>query len=159
VTFPWSRIRGYNAATRSDRPLCRRLAIAASARVSRSPIAATPPVRLAGKVWSKAIQSLAAAYENATFSYIAVNRMDEFVLMHGRIFLNIQPSAIPLSHFQSKSVRAGHYRLADLKMDARALIECIFSGKLETPHGSLSFPASDDGTYASNCGSAQKANR
>jgi hypothetical protein len=107
----------------------------------------------------QAIQSLAAAYENATFSYIAVNRMDEFVLMHGRIFLNIQPSAIPLSLFQSKSVRAGHYRLADLKMDARALIECIFSGKLETPHGSLSFPASDDGTYASNCGSAQKANR
>jgi hypothetical protein len=98
----------------------------------------------------QAIQSLAAAYENATFAYFAVNRMDEFVLMNGRIFLNIQPSAIPFSHFRSKSVRAGHYRLADLQMDAPTLIECLFSGKLETPHGSLSFPASDDGRYVAN---------
>jgi hypothetical protein len=37
-----------------------------------------------------------------------------------------------------------------LKVDARALIECVCSGKLETPHGALHFPVPQDGSYATN---------
>ena len=98
----------------------------------------------------QSIEAVAAGYQNTTFAYIAIKHQSDFVLVQGRIFFNTEPSRIPHSHFQSKSVRAGHYRLAEFKMDARALIGCLCSGTLETPHGPLRFPVSHEGSYTAN---------
>src|SRR6266700_7822071 len=72
----------------------------------------------------RSIDAVALAYQNTTFAYMAIKHQSDFVLVQGRIFFNADPSRVPFSHFQSTSVRAGHYRLAELNMDARALIEC-----------------------------------
>jgi hypothetical protein len=48
--------------------------------------------------------------------------------------------------FQSESIRAGHFRLADLGLDRVQLIEHISSGTIPTPNGDLLF-LGNDGRY------------
>jgi hypothetical protein len=44
-------------------------------------------------------------------------------------------------------VCAGQYRLLDLQLNVRQILDQFLSGKLSTPHGELNFPASDVGNY------------
>ncbi len=55
---------------------------------------------------------------------------------------------IPFTNFASKSVRAGHYPLAKLGVDARGLVDQALSGSIEVPDGSLLFRPRKEGGYA-----------
>ena len=95
----------------------------------------------------RAVELLQEGYHNSSFSYVAIKSNDTFVLVQGKLFLNARPSSAPFSHFQSKNVRAGCYSLSDLSSDPRKVVDQLLSGKLATPHGELTFPTSDAGTY------------
>jgi hypothetical protein len=87
-----------------------------------------------------AIAPFEKAFGNAGFSYLAVRLGDDFVLLRARLFLNLTPSAVSPPHFRSPSVRAGHYKLAELGLDVQGLIERLCVGLLNTPNGELRFP-------------------
>jgi hypothetical protein len=88
------------------------------------------------------------AYQHGTFRYVAVKQGQEFVLIKGRVSLNTHPTAIPVSHFCSESVRAGCYRLSELKLDLNSLIERVAADFIDTPNGRLFFPSAPDGRYS-----------
>jgi hypothetical protein len=94
-----------------------------------------------------AVELLQEGYRHSSFSYVAIKSNDTFVLVQARLFLNAKPSSAPFSHFQSESVRADHYKMSDLQSDPRKVVDQLLSGQLSTPHGALSFPASDAGNY------------
>jgi hypothetical protein len=90
-----------------------------------------------------AIAPFEKAFQDAGFSYLAVKFDADFVLLHGRVFLLTSgPTALP-PHFRSPHVRAGHYKLAELGLDVRGLIERLCVGLLNTPDGELRFPGGD----------------
>ena len=75
-----------------------------------------------------------------SFAYVAIKRDDgALVLLKGILFFSIGRSKIPFTNFQSENIRAGHYQLSTLKLDAEQLLSNALSGKIETPDGSLSF--------------------
>jgi hypothetical protein len=91
-----------------------------------------------------AIAPFEKALGHAGFSYLAVRLGVDFVLLRGRLFLNASGSAVlPPPHFRSPNVRAGHYRLAELGLDVRGLIEQLCVGLLKTPDGELHFPGTN----------------
>lgn len=97
----------------------------------------------------RAIAPLRAGYANTTFNYLAVKHGKAFVLVQGRVQLQVGAPNIPLMHFASENVRAGQYRISELGMDARELVEAVVKGSIPTPHGVLTFPLPDNGTIAS----------
>jgi hypothetical protein len=99
-----------------------------------------PSLRSSPTIFSRRSPHLKKAFGNAGFSYLAVRLGEDFVLLRARLFLNLTPSAVPLPHFRSPSVRAGHYKLAELGLDVQGLIERLCVGLLNTPDGELRFP-------------------
>jgi hypothetical protein len=95
-----------------------------------------------------AIAPVEHAYVHAAFNYIAVKSGDRFVIVYGRVFLNITDLNIPSLSFQSEHIRAGRYTLPELKLDVRGFVDQLLTGKLETPHGDLYFDHADGGRYA-----------
>jgi len=89
-----------------------------------------------------AIAPFEKAFGHAGFSYLAVRLGEDFVLLRGRLFLSRSGNAGP-PHFRSPNVRAGHYRLAELGLDVRGLIERLCVGLLNTPDGELHFPGTN----------------
>src|SRR5262245_23909346 len=90
-----------------------------------------------------AIAPFETAFGDAGFTYLAVTLGGDFVLWRGRVFLSTpNPSAV-LPHFRSPNVRAGHYKLAELGLDVRGLIERLCAGVLNTPDGELRFPGTN----------------
>jgi hypothetical protein len=87
-----------------------------------------------------AIAPFEAAYSCIGFSYLAIKIADRFIITHGRVFLNTS-SRNPRAHFKSAHVRAGHYPLSELKLDVRTLVDRLLAGHVDTPHGTLHFPA------------------
>jgi hypothetical protein len=87
-----------------------------------------------------AITTIQSAYLESSFTYLAIRRSEGFTLITGRVTFNNAPTKIPLTHFQSANIRAGHYTFAELKTDPRKFIETISSGKIATPAGELLFP-------------------
>jgi len=75
-----------------------------------------------------AIAPFEKAFGHAGFSYLAVRLGKDFVLLRGRLFLNLTPSEVPPPHFRSPNVRAGHYKLAELGLDVQGLIERLCVG-------------------------------
>src|SRR5215510_13514138 len=97
-----------------------------------------------------AIAPFEKAFGHAGFSYLAVRLGEDFVLLRGRLFLSPSGSAVPPQfrspkppHFRSPNVRAGHYRLAELGLDVRGLVERLCVGLLNTPDGELHFPGTN----------------
>ncbi len=88
------------------------------------------------------------AYKFPGLSYFAVKHEDVFVLTQARLFLRSAPPTIPATHFQSGNIRAGHYPLTELGGTPREMVERILSGKLQTPHGELSFPPEGNGHHS-----------
>ncbi len=88
-----------------------------------------------------AVGPLKEAYQNDSFSYVAVETPTGPVLVQGSLFLNVQKPEVPFAQFRSKRVRAGHFYLADGGLTREAVIEQLFNGKFATPHGELIFPA------------------
>jgi hypothetical protein len=89
-----------------------------------------------------AIAPFEKAFGHAGFSYLAVKLGGDFVVWRGRVFLNPFGLAVP-PHFGSPNVRAGHYKLAELGLDVRGLIERLCVGALNTPDGELRFPGTN----------------
>jgi hypothetical protein len=67
----------------------------------------------------------------------------------GKAALFMNPSApnVPLTHFQSENVRAGHYPLDELGLDAKSFVDQVLSGTIATPRGPLLFRSRKDGSY------------
>lgn len=88
----------------------------------------------------RAIAPWESGYRENSFAYLATRSGTEFVLVQGILWLNPFQADIPLSHFQSENVRAGHFKLSDIGKTFSEVIEGLSKGALDTPHGSLMFP-------------------
>jgi hypothetical protein len=97
-----------------------------------------------------AIQPFESAYTDVTFTYFAVRRDDQFVIVRGFIRLAFDSLNVPSNHFVTDNVRAGAYRLSELNLTVRDLAENLLRGTVQTPHGDLSFPANESANYAAN---------
>jgi hypothetical protein len=94
------------------------------------------------------IAPVQVAYRHQTFAYSALRTKEGFVVLKAALFLNPSAPNVPLAHFQSENVRAGHYSLEELGLDARALVDQVLSGTIATPRGPLLFRPRKDGSYA-----------
>ena len=84
----------------------------------------------------------------ASISYFAIKHEGVFVLVQARLFLNTTPSDIPIAHFQTENIRAGHFPIGDLDTDARNVIVGLSStGKL-VGLNDVQFPPGDSGRYS-----------
>jgi hypothetical protein len=88
-----------------------------------------------------AIEPLSDSYQSDSFSYIAVKTAEEFVLIQGTLFLNVQTPAIPFRIFETKHVRAGHFYLTEAGLSRVQAIAELCAGNLTTPQGPLVFPS------------------
>jgi hypothetical protein len=82
-----------------------------------------------------------AGYTQNSFTYLAVKRLGIFNLVQGAVWLNTLELKAPFTQFATENIRAGHYRLTELKKSYRELIEEIASGVIRTPDGDLHFPS------------------
>src|SRR5438034_6147617 len=64
----------------------------------------------------KAIEPNLAAYNHASFGYLALKKGDSFELTDGRLLLQVMRTPMPSGFFQSENVRAGIFRLSELKL-------------------------------------------
>jgi hypothetical protein len=97
-----------------------------------------------------AIAPFESAYTDATFTYFAVRRDDQFVIVRGFIRLAFESLNAPSNHFVTANVRAGAYRFSELNISVRDLAESLLCGTIKTPHGDLLFAADESGNYAAN---------
>jgi hypothetical protein len=95
-----------------------------------------------------AIAPVEQAYKHIGLSYLAVKSGGHFTILIGRVFLNTKDPETLRPHFASANVRAGHYNLKELKLDARGLADKLIEGKLNTPHGELVFRSAVDARCA-----------
>ncbi|ARQ02572.1 hypothetical protein [Pseudorhodoplanes sinuspersici] len=89
-----------------------------------------------------------AGYAHVAFNFVAIRSEDRFVIVQGRLFLNSIDPKMPTYIFQSPNVRAGRYQLSELKLDMRAFVAQLLTGKITTPDGDLHFVAIQNGDYA-----------
>jgi hypothetical protein len=95
-----------------------------------------------------AIDPRVPGYQHASLSYLAVRQGPDFALAQGRLHLVGKPSKACFGHFETQNVRAGHYRLAELKQAPKDIITALLSGKLQTPRGDLVFPKNHSELYS-----------
>ena len=91
-----------------------------------------------------AIKPLLAGYKPARFSYMAIREGDGFVLTQGQLHLRGEPLSIPSGCFESQNVKAGSFSLLEANQTPQGIVDLLLSGKLQTPHGELQFPASQN---------------
>src|SRR5262245_61727667 len=91
------------------------------------------------------IAILQGGYSDVGLFYLAVKRAEAFVLVQGRVLFQTGAPTVPQQQFQTEHIRAGHYRLVDLGLDARSLLAKLMTGTLSTPHGDLVFPVNEPG--------------
>jgi hypothetical protein len=90
-----------------------------------------------------AVEPLARAYQNSSFTYVAVKNGAQFMLVQGALFL-VVPSSLPFSSFASASVLAGQH---PLEQSPRSFVELLLLGKIRLPGVDIEFPASQPGEY------------
>lgn len=95
-----------------------------------------------------AVKTLEGTYRQPTFSYIALKQDDAFVIARAFLRFDTGPTPIPLTHFQSDHVRAGHYYLEELGLGVTELVEQLLTGMLMTPHGNFLFRGDESGAHA-----------
>ena len=95
----------------------------------------------------KAIEPLQPAYADPSFTYLAIRGTGGWELIKGRVAFNTGPSNLPLTHFESKNVRAGHYLFAELKTTPRDFLHNITNGPVKMPFGNLTFPMNQHGYH------------
>ncbi|MBI5319643.1 hypothetical protein [Bradyrhizobium sp.] len=88
-----------------------------------------------------AISPWESGYLENSFTYVATRLGNDFVLAQGMLWLRPFQSPIPLTHFESENVRAGHFKLSDVGKTYREVIKELGEGYLTTPHGTLLFPS------------------
>ncbi|MEY9731725.1 hypothetical protein [Bradyrhizobium yuanmingense] len=92
------------------------------------------------KNFMKAIRPWESGYLENSFTYVATRLGQDFVLAQGMLWLRPFQSPIPLTHFQSDNIRAGHFKLSEVGKTFQEIIADLSRGTLATPHGSLVFP-------------------
>jgi hypothetical protein len=95
-----------------------------------------------------AVASKAKAYENSSFSYVAVKRGDSLLLIRGVLLLSNAP--LPLKEFSSENVRAARCRLDDVAPSPRAFVKQLLQGQVSAPGCDVIFPAAAPGSYMAN---------
>jgi Holliday junction resolvase len=96
----------------------------------------------------KAIELNLSGYRHSSFSYLAIRNGDSFELRQGRLSLGGFPQKTPFGHFESKNIKAGIFKLEELKLTERSFIETLFSGRLQTPKGDFLFPPEKEKSYS-----------
>ncbi len=86
------------------------------------------------------IEPFLGGYTEACFSYLAVKRGEKFELSQGRLNLQGVPLLVRSGNFESSNIKAGIYRIAELKQTPKGIIESLLSGKVLTPVGEFNFP-------------------
>lgn len=86
-----------------------------------------------------AIAPQVSAYQQDSFSFVALKSTEGFDLAFGALMLNAFPTTIPLSCFETEHVRVGHFLLSELKTDRHRFLDAIETGTLPTPYGDLLF--------------------
>lgn len=76
----------------------------------------------------KAIEPNIAAYSHASFSYLALRKRETFELTEGRLLLHVMPAPVPSEFFQSENVRAGSFRLNEMELSPKGVIESLLAG-------------------------------
>ena len=80
-----------------------------------------------------ALKPFESAYTDVTFTYFAVRRDDQFIIVRGFIRLAFESLNAPSNHFVTANVRAGAYRLSELNLTLRELAEKFLVGTVATP--------------------------
>lgn len=96
-----------------------------------------------------AIEPWESGYQNNSFTYVAVRRVNGFVLAQGMLWLHSSSSQIPFTTFESENVRAGHFKLSEASKTFRDMIRDLANGEISTPQGQLFFPPVSPGHKAS----------
>jgi hypothetical protein len=96
------------------------------------------------KQYLVAADTFGPAAEQATFTFVAVIRDDECLLIEGQ--LNFTAVDQQLKHsFRSAGVRAGQYRLSNAKKSISGFLEEVEAGRLIFPDGDILIPAHEGG--------------
>jgi len=90
------------------------------------------------------LDELGASYQHAIFSYAALKKDEAHLLLSARLFLNVRPSIVPNTHFNSANIRAGCYLLSELSLTPKSFLASLLRGSIETPDGNLLFPYEGD---------------
>ena len=90
------------------------------------------------------IEPWEVGYDKSSFAYVAVRNGDDFEVVQAALWLNTIKSKFPFGRYETQNIRAGQFRLEDLKIDHRTFIDRILTGRFETPHGELMFPPVSD---------------
>lgn len=93
------------------------------------------------------LEKLGDAFPLSQFSYAALRRGADFVLLHGRLHLSAFPLTLPATHYRCENARVGSYQLSELKMSPRQLFDALMAGKVSTPDGDILFPPEDNGQH------------
>jgi hypothetical protein len=93
------------------------------------------------------IEPIRSAYEDVSLNYVAIRHSGGWILINGRLIFYSRGSQLETREFQSENVRAGRFKLSDVGLDARSLLERLLSGRLSSPHGELYFPTSQTGPH------------
>jgi Holliday junction resolvase len=96
----------------------------------------------------KVIEPNLPGYQHSIFSYFALKRGSAFELAQGRLALQGVPAQIPSSCFRSENIKAGIFRLSEVKMTPNGFVEELLTGKLRTPQGDFQFPAENGRSHS-----------
>ena len=95
-----------------------------------------------------AIEPHLAGYKHATFSYLALKKGEVFELVQARLLLIGVPPTIVSKRFESENLRAEVFKLDEMKLSVKEVIESLLSGTLRTPRGELRFPPEQDRSHS-----------
>jgi hypothetical protein len=90
------------------------------------------------------IQPWEPAYGDAVFSFVAVRKGNELKLAQGHLILPTGRILPPVFDVDTLSICAGSFRLSQLQLDSRTLIEHLIGGGIPTSMGNLAFFYADE---------------
>jgi hypothetical protein len=94
------------------------------------------------------VEALDGLLSGTMVAFVAVRTSSGFVVVNGMVRLVQGQSDFPPLHFESPSVIAGNFNLADTGRTAREFFELLATGKVLTPFGELLFPDNDGNGHA-----------
>lgn len=92
------------------------------------------------KDWGKAIGQ-------PSFAFVALKRTDGFELLQARLILGAIAPFAPFGSFTCENVRAGHFLISDLNLDAEAFLAKALNGAIPTPQGDIGFRGNSSGQH------------
>lgn len=75
-----------------------------------------------------------------TFSYVAIQDGDDFMIVKGAVVFNTTDQLPALGKFEHGRVKANRFLLKEIGLNPRKLLQQLISGRVQTPDGALTFP-------------------